>query len=191
MKTIAILLMAILIGPLSGLGQNGEKYITKTGHVNFFSATVYEDISADNYKAVSTINASTGEIVFSIPVKSFEFEKALMQKHFNQPNFMDSQKFPKIKFKGKIVDLSQVNFNQDGKYSVKVNGDLTIRGVTKNITEEGIIEIKDGKISSSSTFMVLSIWEFGIGKPKSKSKVNNVADDIKVTFTMNYHKSNS
>ena len=191
MKTIAILLIAVMLGPLSALGQNGEKYVTKTGHVNFFSTTVYEDISADNYKVVSTINTSTGEMVFSIPIKSFEFEKAMMQKHFNQPNFMDSQKYPIIKFKGKIIDLSQVDFDRDGKYKITVTGDLTIRGVTRNITEEGIIEIKDGKISSTSTFMVLSIWEFGIGKPTSKSLVNNVADDIKVTITMNYDKSNS
>ncbi|MEA2042083.1 MAG: YceI family protein [Bacteroidota bacterium] len=177
MKKLVIL--AIILLPIIGTAQ---KVITREGHANIFSHTTAEDISADNYKVTSAINKETGSMVFSIPVQSFEFEKALMQKHFNQPNFMDSKKFPKIKFKGTIDNLSAVNWTKDGTYEVNVSGDLTIRAVTKSISETGTITVNDGTITAESTFTVKGIGEYGVGKPKSKKKKNNVADDIKITF---------
>jgi len=42
--------------------------------------------------------------------------------------------------------------------------------------------VKDGVITASSVFMVKQITEFHVGKPTRKSKKNNVADDIKITY---------
>ncbi len=177
MKNLVIVLIALL--PLFATAQ---KVITREGHAKIFSTTAAEDITANNYKVTSTINTETGDMVFSIPVQSFEFEKALMQKHFNQENFMNSTVYPKITFKGKINNLKDVKWEKDGTYNVTVTGDLTIRDVTKSITEKGTIEVKAGVITASSVFMVKKIGEYNVGKPTSKSKENNVADDIEVTF---------
>ena len=175
-----LVLILIILVPTFIFAQS--KYITRAGHANIFSHTIAEDITADNFKVTSTLNPATGEIVFSIPVQSFEFEKALMQKHFNQENFMHSTQFPKIKFKGTIQNLSDVKWEVEGEYEVTISGDLTIREVTKNITEKGTIEIKDGKIKASSVFIVKQITDYGVGKPTSAKKKDNVADDIKVTY---------
>jgi len=35
-------------------------------------------IEANNYKAVGTIETSFGDILFSVPMQSFEFKKSLM-----------------------------------------------------------------------------------------------------------------
>src|SRR5690554_3884714 len=61
-----------------------EKLKSSKSHIKFFSTTPAEDIEAHNYKAISTINLQNGKVVFSVPMQSFEFEKSLMQKHFNQ-----------------------------------------------------------------------------------------------------------
>lgn len=161
---------------------NAQKYITREGSAKIFSHTVAEDITANNYKVTSSINSATGDMVFSIPVQSFEFPKALMQKHFNQENFMNSSVYPKITFKGKITNLSDVKWTVNGKYEITVTGDLTIRDVTKPITEKGTIEINNGVITANSVFTVKQIGDYHVGKPKSKSKKANVADDIEVTF---------
>ena len=178
MKKLSLLLIVLL--PTLVFAQS--KLVTRAGHAKIFSTTVAEDITANNYKVTSTLNTETGEMVFSIPVQSFEFEKALMQKHFNQENFMNSSIYPKIKFKGKIKNLSDVKWTTDGKYEVEVIGDLTIRDVTKSITEWGTISIKDGKITANSVFIVKQITDYHVGKPKKKSMSNNVADDIKITY---------
>ncbi len=162
-----------------------KTYITKNAYAKLFSHTVAEDISAENYKVISKINAETGDLIVSVPVQSFTFEKALMQKHFNQPNFMDSKQFPKIKFKG-TFDVSKVNFEKDGTYPVTVSGDLTIRAVTKPISEEGTIIVKNGKVSANSIFIVKNIFQYGVGKPTKKSKKENIAEDVKITFKADY-----
>ncbi len=91
-----------------------EKWVSLKPHIKFFSTTATEDIEANIYKIVSTIDSNSGNVVYSVPMQSFEFEKALMQKHFNQEGFLDTKNHPKAKFKGKITTLSGINWEEDG-----------------------------------------------------------------------------
>jgi polyisoprenoid-binding protein YceI len=163
-----------------------QSHITKIAHVNIFSSTIAEDITANNYTTMAKVNTETGSLIFSIPVQGFEFDKALMQKHFNQKNFMDSKQFPKIKFVGNIVDMSKIDFSKNGTYTITVSGSLTIRGVTEKIIEKGTISINNGEISATSVFTVKGIYNYGVGRPTSKKKTNNVAEDIVVTVTAEF-----
>ncbi len=45
-----------------------------------------------------------------------------MQEHFNS-DYMESDKFPKASFKGKIQE--QIDVTKDGTYPITVDGDLT------------------------------------------------------------------
>src|SRR5688572_10893592 len=78
-----------------------QKFIVEKSKVTFFSDAVIEDITAENKNVSGIFNSATGEIVFSIPIKSFKFAKALMQDHFNE-KYMESDKFPKATFQAKI-----------------------------------------------------------------------------------------
>lgn len=181
-------ILSIAFAAIAALGVNAQtKYIARTGQATIYSHTVAEDISATNNTVTGVINSSTGDIAISVPVQSFSFEKALMQEHFNNSNFMDSKQFPKISLKGKISNLSAVNFSKDGTYEATVTGDLTIKGVTKPVTEKAHITVKDGKISVHCKFIVKDIGSYGVGKPMGKKK-NNVADDIEVNYTAAYDK---
>ena len=53
-----------------------------------------------------------------------------MQEHFNE-NYLESDKYPKSVFKGKITNIDKVNFQKDGNYPILVNGILEIHGVKK------------------------------------------------------------
>lgn len=161
-----------------------QKQVSTKTHIKFFSSTPAEDIEANNYASVGTIDATSGTIVFSVPMQSFEFEKALMQKHFNSKKFLDTKTNPKAKLKGKITNLDAINFTEDGSYEADISGDLTINGVTKPITEKATISIKDGKTSLNSKFNVtLSDYEvaFEDGKPSS-----NISKTVEVTVNANY-----
>ncbi len=86
-------------------------------------------------------------------MKSFNFKKALMQEHFNE-NYVESDKFPKASFKGSIAGANGLDLSKDGKHEVNVTGDLTIHGVTRQVSAPGTLEAKDGKVMASSKFMV-------------------------------------
>jgi hypothetical protein len=152
MKKTSILLL-VLFCTASFVNAQTGKYYTRTAHVDFYSHTPMEDIKADNNQVSAILDITNGEFAFTCLIKSFEFPKALMQEHFNE-NYMESDKFPKSTFKGKIKDLSKVDFNKDGEYAVTVVGNLTIKDKTNNIEVPGTVIVKDGKITAKSKFKV-------------------------------------
>jgi polyisoprenoid-binding protein YceI len=138
-----------------------------------------EDISADNYKVVSTLDIASGEVVFSVPMQSFEFEKAKMQQHYNSEKFLDTKTYPKAKFKGNITNMSDIDFSKDGTYDADVSGELTIHGVTKPITEKGAITV-DGNKVLVITKMQITLADYEIAFEKGKPSTN-IAKTIDVT----------
>jgi hypothetical protein len=136
------------------LAVNAQKFMTKNGYIGFFSHTPMEDIKADNNQVVGALDITTGEMVFQALIKSFHFDRALMEEHFNE-NYMESDKFPKSVFKGKITNLSSVDFKKNGTYDVTVEGDLTIHDVTNKISTKGTIEVITGGINASSKFKIV------------------------------------
>lgn len=160
------------------------KLVSRNAHISFFSHTTLEDITANNYKVVSTLETSTGDVVFSVPMQSFEFEKALMQEHYNSKDFLNTKEFPKAKFEGKISNVSSVNFSQDGTYEAEVTGSMTIKGVTKPVTTKGTITIKEGKVNTFTKFNLV-LADYGIAFKKGKPSTN-VAKEIEITLHADY-----
>jgi polyisoprenoid-binding protein YceI len=175
------LLTALLLN-LGMLAANAQKVYTKNGNVSFFSKSPLENITAENNQVMSVLNQQTGEMQFSVLVKSFHFKKALMEEHFNE-NYMESNKFPKASFKGNIQDISKVNFTKDGTYTVVVTGDLTIHGVTNNVSAPGSITVKSGVANASSKFNV-KLADYKISVPKLVK--DNVAEQIDIAVSTVY-----
>ncbi len=130
------------------------KLYTKTGTITFKSKMPIETIEAVNNKVLSVWETSTGNIEFSVLIKGFTFEKALMQEHFNE-NYMDSDKYPKATFKGTIENSKNIVFSNDATFPAKVTGAFTLHGITKQISISAIIKIKNAVASAQSTFIVL------------------------------------
>lgn len=173
-KIVAALAVFCLIGSMA----HAQKWMTRTGKVSFFSSTPVENIEAFNNETASIIDSKTGDVVFMVPIKSFKFEKALMQEHFNE-NYMESDKYPKAEFKGKITNLKDVNFNKDGTYNVKTAGKLTMHGVTKDVITNGTITVKAGTASVKSKFSVVP-QDYGIKIPSVAA--SKIASKIEVTI---------
>lgn len=185
MKRISLILSIVLLSvATTTFAQATGKLKTTKTHIKFFSTTPAENIEANNYASVSILNTETGDGVFSVPMQSFEFEKALMQKHFNSDKFLDTKAFPKAKLKGKITNLSEIDFSKDGTYQAKVSGDLTIKGKTNPINETATITVKGNTVSVSSKFNI-TLSDYGIefvkGKPSS-----NIAKTVEVTVQSEY-----
>jgi polyisoprenoid-binding protein YceI len=184
MKRSILSIVAVAGLALMSFAPVADKLISSKSHVQFFSSTPAEDISANNYKSVGAIDPASGAVVFSVPMQAFEFENATMQKHFNSVKFLDTKANPKAKLKATITNLGDVSFDKDGTYEVNVKGDLTIKGKTNPIDEKATITVKGGAVSVSTEFnLVLADYgiEFVKGKPSK-----NIAKDIKINFNAEY-----
>ena len=151
MKTLFALLAFVALGTTPAFAQD---YLTKNGKITFHSTTPVEDIDAVNNEVVSTLNTKTGDFVFKVLILGFKFDAVDMQKHFNGSTYMNSAKYPRASFSGKITDLSKVDFTKDGSYAVSVAGNLTIKDVTKPVIASGTITVKGGRITAKSEFKI-------------------------------------
>ena len=129
---------------------NAQEKITNNAYISFYSKL--DAIKAENFNVTSRLNMDTGTIIFSVPIKSFEFESAMMQKHFNQEDVMDSNKFTTSKFKGSIENFEAVTLTENGTYPVSITGDLTIKGVAKRTTQNGNLIVNNEIIELEFTF---------------------------------------
>ncbi|MBC5772839.1 YceI family protein [Pontibacter sp. KCTC 32443] len=177
-----IVFNTLLLVLLATAVQAQDKFFTKTGKISFFSSTPMEDIEAHNKTTTSVIDTKTGKLEFAVLMKAFQFEKALMEEHFNE-NYVESGKYPKASFSGAIANLSDVNFKKDGTYKVTVKGNLTLHGVTKAVEAPGTIIVKNGVVNAASTFNI-SPEDYKIAIPNLVRE--KIAKQIKVTVDMNY-----
>jgi polyisoprenoid-binding protein YceI len=164
----------------------GQKLVSKDSHVSFISYTPLENIEAHNRQAVSILDPATGEIAFNILVKSFEFKRKLMQEHFNE-NYLESDKYPKSTFKGKITNNADINYKKDGIYTAEVEGDLIIHNVTRKIQTKGSIEVKAGMVNAKAGFIV-NPSDYDIAIPAVVE--NKIAKEVQVSVDATYTSNN-
>lgn len=180
-KVMKIICVLVLVGAMT-LQLSAQKYFTRDGKISFSSAAPLENIEAVNNKVSSILNVETGEMEFAVLIKSFHFEKALMEEHFNE-NYMESTKYPKAIFKGKISNLSDVNFTANGSCRVSISGDMTIHGVTKPLETSGMINVSNGDIHATSDFDI-TVADYNIEIPKVVR--DNIAKIVQVHVEIQY-----
>jgi polyisoprenoid-binding protein YceI len=160
--------------------QGSNIYMSKNIKTVIYSEAPLENIEATSVKGSSVLNISNGEIQFIIPISSFQFKKSLMQEHFNE-NYMESDKYPAARFKGKINQ--DIDINKDGDYQVTATGELEVHGVKKQRTINGSIHVDNKKISINSKFEVLC-KDHNIKIPQLVFQ--NIAENIQLTVTGTY-----
>ena len=180
MKKLKIIIILIILCSAGSI--YAQKVFTKNGNISFFSKAVLENISANNNQVIGILNQKTGELIFSVIIKSFHFKKNLMEEHFNE-DYMESDKYPKSTFKGKITDPSRVDFSKDGNYTIAVSGELTIHGITKTVSAPGVISIKKLTPTASSTFSI-KLADYNIKIPALVR--GNISEHIEITINCTY-----
>ena len=172
---IASLLIGLMMSLLPDMGTK-TVLVTKNAELTLFSKTPIEDIQAVTKNAYGILNLESGELQFGVSVKSFQFRKSLMQEHFNE-NYMESDKFPAAKFKGKLN--IPIDTSRDGEYQVIATGDLEVHGVTQKRSISGTIKVSKGKLEINSAFDV-KCKDHNIKIPSLVFK--NIAETIRITL---------
>jgi hypothetical protein len=177
LKKIFIL---ILLGTSIGVfGQS--KFIAKNAYISFYSSTPLEDILGESNEAVTVLNSENGEIVFQALMTTFHFKRALMEEHFNE-NYMESTKFPKAKFSGKIDGFTKEMLTSPVA-NIKITGQLNVHGVEKTITVPGTIGLENGKLVATSKFKVTP-EDYGIQIPSLVR--DKIGKEMEITVKADY-----
>ena len=131
--------LSILAVAFAGLAFSPDETTFYVGHhakfvnVTFDSHADIETIVGTTNVAKGTVKADlekgTGSVSLSVPVKSMKTGIDLRDEHLRSEMWMDEKKFPEITFVSKKVEPLK-----DAKNKVKVTGDFTMHGVSKEMT---------------------------------------------------------
>lgn len=176
-----ILMMALII---LGMNAMAQKYLTQNGVISFYSEAPLENIESTNNQVSSVINLENGQMAFTLLMKAFVFDKALMQTHFNE-KYVESELYPKAVFKGQIENYADLKLSK-APSKVKVRGELTIHGVTNAMTTEGELHFnEEGKLVATSEFEI-ALEDYKIKVPASVK--DNISSSIRLNIKMQYEK---
>jgi len=164
-------------------------YKCTESNISFFAGTSVEDIDAVSTQASSFLNIETGEVAMSIPMNSFKFKESLMQEHFNE-NYVESEKYPKAEFSGKIENPTKVDWKQSSPVTVSVTGNLKIHGVSKPRTLTAQVTNRNGKLEVTSDFRI-ALEDHQIDRPRILWEKLAEEVDVKLKITYEVYKSNT
>ena len=168
----------------------GEKYIIDTKE----SVLTWEGSMVFGFegKSIGYVYISKGELMIEknqlvsgaaeINMNTIEYKdkesKNTPIKHLKSPDFFDVEKFPISSFA--ITKVESVNVRSK---TIKVTGNLTIKGITNSVTFPAEIEVKDGIVKANGK-VVIDRTQWGIryrsGKFYDNLADNAVSDDIEI-----------
>ena len=155
-----------------------QKMMTRSGEIKFeASMPAFEEVAATNKTVSCIFDQSNGDFVALALIKAFKFKVPLMEEHFNE-NYIESSKFPKANFKGKVLNFDASKLSST-KTIFDLEGDLTIHGITKKVKSKISLSVNAGKVTAISNFNIKP-QDYGIEIPSLvKSKI---ADNVKLAI---------
>jgi polyisoprenoid-binding protein YceI len=192
MKTLSIAPLALL---LAAQDEATTYYVGH--HAKFVNISFSSD--ADLETIVGSTNSATGEIVLnlakktasvslSVPVESLKTGIDLRDEHLRSKYWLDAEAHPEITFKSLKVDFLKEKENE-----VEVQGEFTMRGVTKPLKTtvqwrelpEGAAKkagFPEGRWIRFTTSFDVKLSDFGVKIPDVA--VGKVSDTWKVAMTL-------
>lgn len=152
-----------------------DKFSTNTGTINFeASVPFFEEVKAVNRQVAIILEPKTSTFICTVIVKDFRFKLDMMQQHFNE-NYMQSRRYPKAVFKGKIEKFDLKNVDEiEKQYQIK--GKLVLRGKSKDVIVSALIKRVGDGIQIVSDFPI-DVSDFNIQIPEEiAAKISKTAN---------------
>ncbi|RLD60903.1 MAG: YceI family protein [Bacteroidetes bacterium] len=154
-----------------------EIYKTEIGNVVFKSDAPLELISSVSNELKGIIDSQKRTFIFQVKVVSLKgFNSKLQQEHFYE-NYMEIDKFPHMRFKGKLVE--HIDFAEEGEFPVRAKGIFSIHGIEKEEIIKATIIIGKNKIIIHSEFQI-SLEDYNIKIPHVVFQ--KIAEEIDVSI---------
>jgi len=113
----------------------------------------HKDYASASKEGTAVLKVETSEVALLVPMKTFHFNNALLEEHFNE-NYLHTNKFPNATFKGKLIGFTKDQLAKDGVYKMSSEGQVTLHGVTKNFKAAVKMEVKGKSCTFTCNFKI-------------------------------------
>lgn len=175
MPRISLFIASILALACMAMAQP-KNYRCDNGYILLKSEADLELIEARSQKLRGIVDVEANTFAWAVEMTSFEgFNSALQREHFNE-NYLESAKYPKATFNGKIIE--KIDLTTDGVHSIRAKGKLLVHGIEKERIIKVQITVKGKKVSIASSFTV-PISDYNIEIPRIVYQ--KIAEEITIT----------
>lgn len=182
MRYFFIFILSILF--LFSLGQDNLLFKTTEGKVNILSEAPLETIEAASGELKGFIDTEKRTFACELQVKSLKgFNSPLQQEHFYE-NYMETDKFPKASFSGKIIET--IDLRKEGPQLVRAKGMLQLHGVGRERIIPVTLQVKDDALEATSEFTI-PIADHDITVPRLVFQ--KIAEEITISIEASFFKT--
>lgn len=172
-----LLLWLSLVLLSNSIYSQGTYWKLSSGEIQFLSDAPLELITASSKEVQGIIDIKQRTFAFAVFINSFEgFNSPLQQQHFNE-NYLESDRFPKAIFKGRIIE--KIDLQSEGTFIIRAKGMLNVHGIEQERIIKSSITIRDGKLQLESDFSV-PLSDHNITIPRIVNQ--KIAEEIQVSI---------
>jgi len=149
------LLFSIIAITCFTLVVQAQTYKTRDGNI-YFNPNKNQgnaEYSALTKEATAVLKVETAEVALLVPMKTFHFNNALLEEHFNE-NYLHTNKIPNATYKGKLIGFDKSMLAKDGEYKMSSEGQVALHGVTKNFKAPVVNTLKGKVVTFKCNFLV-------------------------------------
>lgn len=126
---------------------------THFGTINFDSGEItVKNGTLQSGKFVANINS-----LQNVDLKDDEMMKTKLENHLKSADFFDIEKFPTASY-----EITKVSENKNGDYNTILDGNLTIKGITKPVQFNANVSVKDGNVTIATEPKDINREDYGL-----------------------------
>ena len=133
--------------------------VFKTDNSSHFGTIKFEsgDVTVKDGKLESGKFVADMSSLENVDLKDDAEQKAKLEGHLKSGDFFEIEKFPTASY-----EITKVSHNETGDYNTLLDGNLTIKGITKPMQFNANISVKEGEVSIATEPTDIRREDFGV-----------------------------
>ncbi|MDI6402492.1 YceI family protein [Balneolaceae bacterium ANBcel3] len=174
------LLMLWVLFSLLSLTEDARSqvFVHTEGYVEFISTAPMLEFKGVSNHLAGMIDVETGEVDFYIDLATLDTDNRRRDRDMRQV-YLETDRYPFAEFSGNLK--SAIDLNESGEQQVQVVGIFTMRGIEKEMTIPGLVEVKESGIRVQAQWEI-RLEDFNIDRPRivfyELSEVQTINIDI-------------
>ncbi len=157
---------------------SSQTFMATDGYVEFVSTAPLLEFKGTSNNLAGLINLETKEVDFFVDLASLDTGNRRRDRDMRQ-QYLETEKYPFAEFKGMLT--TEFDPDIEGEQPATVEGDFTMRDISRELTVSGSLEATDGGIRVRAGWTV-KLEDFNIDRPRvlfyELSEVQTINIDI-------------
>lgn len=152
------LFVSALFLAIAAMGANAQTYITRDGKIYFNpnKDQKNKEYAAQTKEATAKFNSDKGEVALLVAMKTFHFNNALLEEHFNE-NYLHTSKIPNASYTGKLIGFDKAMLAKDGVYKLSSEGTVDMHGIKKPFKAPVTMTVKGKTVTFDCAFPIKAV----------------------------------